>query len=92
LKLGFRRRNQVSVSIVLIRLWNVLNLGDFLPMRTSAEYLALSERYRIAKLRTQDAATRERFETFERSYFLLAKSAMVLARSKAMQEALERNK
>jgi len=59
-------------------------------MRTSAEYLALSERYRIARLSTRDVATRDQLETFERSYFLLAKSALVLARSKAMQEAKER--
>jgi len=61
-------------------------------MTTSAEYLELSERYRIAKLRTRDAATRCRLETFERSYFLLAKSAMVLARSNAIREALEHKK
>lgn len=59
-------------------------------MRTSAEYLALSELYRIAKLSTRNAATRHQLETFERSYFLLAKGAMVLARSSAIQEALEK--
>ena len=61
-------------------------------MSTPAEYLELSERYRIAKLNTRDAATRYQLETFERSYFLLAKSAMVLARSNAIPEALERKK
>jgi hypothetical protein len=61
-------------------------------MTTSAEYLELSERYRIAKLGTRDTATRHQLETFERSYFVLAKSVQVLARSKAMQEVLERNK
>jgi len=55
-------------------------------MRTSAEYLALSEKYRIAKLSTRDADTHHWLETFERSYFLLAKSALVLARSKASAE------
>ena len=59
-------------------------------MSTSAEYLELSERYRIAKLSTRDAETRCQLETFERSYFLLAKSAQVLARSRAIREALER--
>lgn len=59
-------------------------------MKSSAEYLALSERYRIAKLTTQDAATRDQLEVFERSYFLLARSAQVLARSTVVQEALER--
>ena len=61
-------------------------------MTTSAEYLELSERYRIAKLNTRDPATRYQLETFERSYFLLAKSAMVLARSNAIREALEHKK
>lgn len=69
-----------------------MDCGLVLMMRTSAEYLALSERYRIAKFSTRDAATRDQLETFERSYFLLAKSALVLLRSEAMQEALERNK
>jgi hypothetical protein len=58
-------------------------------MKTPAEYLALSKRYRVAKLGTRDPATREQLETFERSYFLLAKSAQVLTRSNAMREALE---
>jgi len=53
-------------------------------MRTSAEYLALSERYRIAKLSARDTATQHQLEIFERSYFLLAKSALVLARSNAV--------
>ena len=46
-------------------------------MKTPAEYLALSKRYRVAKLGTRDPATREQLETFERSYFLLAKSLPV---------------
>ena len=39
-------------------------------MKTAVEYLALSERYRIAKLSTHDAATQDQLEIFERSYFL----------------------
>ena len=58
-------------------------------MKTAVEYLALSERYRIAKLSTHDVATRDQLEIFERSYFLLAQSAQVLARSNALQKALE---
>ena len=61
-------------------------------MSTSAAYLELSERYRIAKLSTRDAARRYQLEVFERSYFLLAKSAQVLARSSSIREALERKK
>ena len=63
-------------------------LGSF-PMRTAVEYLTLSERYRIAKLSTHDAATQAQLEIFERSYFLLAQSAQVLARSNALKKALE---
>jgi len=58
-------------------------------MRTSSEYLALSERYRIAKLSARDAATQHQLDIFERSYFILAKSALLLVRSNAMREALE---
>ena len=54
------------------------------------EYLALSERFRIAKLSTHDAAMQDQLEIFERSYFLLAQSAQVLARSNALKKALER--
>jgi hypothetical protein len=61
-------------------------------MSASAKYLELSERYRIAKLSTRDAAMRDQLEIFERSYFLLAKSAQVLARPNAIREALERKK
>jgi hypothetical protein len=60
-------------------------------MRTSAEYLALSERYRLARLNAKDAATRGQLEAFERSYSVLARSTQVLARSIAVQEALERH-
>ena len=59
-------------------------------MKTSAEYLALSELYRLAKLGAREAATRDQFETFERSYFLLAKGVQLVARSNAVREALER--
>jgi hypothetical protein len=59
-------------------------------MRTAVEYLTLSERYRIAKLGTHDVATKDQLEIFERSYFLLAQSAQVLARSNALKKALER--
>ena len=58
-------------------------------MKTAVEYLALSERYRIAKLSTHDVATRDQLEIFERSYLLLAQSAQVLARSNALEKALE---
>jgi len=62
----------------------------FIPMRTAVEYLPLSERYRIAKLSTHDVATQDQLEIFERSYFLLAQSAQLLARSNARKEALEK--
>lgn len=58
-------------------------------MKTAVEYLALSEHYRIAKLSTHDAAKQDQLEIFERSYFLLAQSARVLARSNALKKALE---
>jgi hypothetical protein len=59
-------------------------------MRTAEEYLALSERYRIAKLRTRDVATRDQLEMFECSYFLLAQSTQLLAGSNALKGALEK--
>jgi hypothetical protein len=59
-------------------------------MKTSAEYLALSERYRVARLNARDAATRDQLEVFERSYSILARSAQTLANSIAVQKALER--
>ena len=58
-------------------------------MKTAVEYLTLSERYRIAKLSTPDLATRDQLEIFDRSYFLLAQSAQVLARSNVLKKALE---
>jgi hypothetical protein len=58
-------------------------------MRTAIEYLTLSERYRIAKLSTRDVETRDQLEVFERSYFLLAQSAQVLAGSSVTKKALE---
>lgn len=61
-------------------------------MPTSEEYLELSARFGRAKLETQDAATRHQLETFKRSYSLLARSEQVLARSRAIQNALERHK
>ena len=60
-------------------------------MHSSAEYLALSERYRFAKLSARDPAERNQLEKFERSYLLLARSVLVLARSNAMREALEKS-
>jgi hypothetical protein len=54
-------------------------------MKTSAEYLALSQRYRIAKLSTRDAAARDQLEIFERSYFILSQSAQILVRSKVFR-------
>jgi hypothetical protein len=59
-------------------------------MKTSAEYLALSQRYRIAKLSTRDAAERHQFEAFERSYYILSKSAQMLLRFKASMRASKR--
>jgi len=56
-------------------------------MKTSAEYLALSQRYRIAKLSTRDAAARDQLEIFERSYFMLSQSVQILVRSKAFRMA-----
>lgn len=60
-------------------------------MKTSAEYLALSERYRVAKLDARDATARDQLEVFERSYSILARSAQTLARSIAVQETLEKH-
>ena len=54
-------------------------------MKTSAQYLALSQHYRIAKLSTRDAAARDQLETFERSYFILSQSAQILVRSKVFR-------
>jgi hypothetical protein len=54
-------------------------------MKTSTQYLALSQRYRIAKLKTQDSAARDQLEIFERCYFILSKSAQILVRSKAFR-------
>jgi hypothetical protein len=62
-----------------------------MPMMTSAEYLALSERYRLAKLNTRDPVARDQLETFERSYLVLARSLHVLARSNAVKEAFEKH-
>ena len=59
-------------------------------MKTSAEYMALSERYRLARLNAKDAATCDQLEIFERSYSVLARSTQVLAHSIAVQKALER--
>ena len=55
-------------------------------MKTSAEYLALAQRYRIAKLSTRDVAARDQLEAFERSYFALSKSAQILLRFKALMK------
>ncbi len=52
-------------------------------MKSSAEYLALAQRCRIAKLSTRDVAASDLFEAFERSYFTLSKSAQILLRFKA---------
>lgn len=60
-------------------------------MKTSAEYLALSQRYRIAKLSTRDVAERHQFEAFERSYYVLSKSAQILLRFKASMRASRRS-
>jgi hypothetical protein len=57
-------------------------------MKTSAQYLALSQHYRIAKLSTRDAAARDQLETFERSYLILSQSAQILVRSKAFRMRL----
>jgi hypothetical protein len=61
---------------------------DRKPMKTSAQYLALSQHYRIAKLSTRDAAVRDQLEIFERSYFILSQSAQILVRSKAFRMRL----
>ena len=52
-------------------------------MKSSAEYLALSQRYRLAKLSTPEAALWDRLEIFEHSYFILSKTAQILTRFKA---------
>jgi len=53
-------------------------------MKTSAEYFALSERYRVAKLSTEDALHAISLSC------LSAATALVLARSNAIHEALEK--
>jgi hypothetical protein len=58
---------------------------DGKPMKTSAEY---SQRYRIAKLITRDAAARDQLEILERSYFILSRSAQILLRSKTFRMRL----
>ena len=58
---------------------------DGKPMKTSAQYLAMSQRYRIAKLSTRDAAARDQLEILERSYFILSRSAQILLRSKVFR-------
>jgi len=59
-------------------------------MKTSVEYLALSKRYRTARLGTRDAVARHQLEALERSYFLLAEGTQLLARSNAVREAIEK--
>jgi hypothetical protein len=53
-------------------------------MKTSAEYLALCQRYRILKLKRQDSLERDYLEALEDSYYTLSKSAQALTRFKAM--------
>lgn len=53
-------------------------------MKTSAEYLALCQRYRILKLKRQDPLERDYLEALEDSYYTLSKSAQILTRFKAM--------
>jgi hypothetical protein len=53
-------------------------------MKTSAEYLALSQRYRILKLKRQDPGERDLLEALEGSYYTLSKSAQVLTHFKAV--------
>jgi hypothetical protein len=60
-------------------------------MKTSAEYLALAQRYRIAKLSTRDIAERDQLEVFERSYFTLSKSAQILLRFKVSMRTSKRS-
>jgi len=53
-------------------------------MKTSAEYLALSQRYRILKLKRQNTVERDFIEALEDSYYTLSKSAQVLTHFKAV--------
>ena len=53
-------------------------------MKTSAEYLALSQRYRILKLKRQDPVERDYLEAFEDTYYTLSKTAQVLTHFKAV--------
>jgi hypothetical protein len=53
-------------------------------MKTSAEYLALSQRYRILKLKWQNPLEREYLEALEASYYSLSKSAQVITHFKAV--------
>jgi len=59
-------------------------------MKTSSEYLALCQRYRIAKLRRRDPIEREYLEAFENSYYTLSKSAQILTRFKAVLAAVRK--
>jgi hypothetical protein len=56
-------------------------------MPVPREYLELAERYRSAKLDT-DQTSRYLLETLERSYRLLAQSTRLLSRSKKVHKAL----
>jgi hypothetical protein len=60
-------------------------------MKTPAEYFALSERFRLAKLNERDPAARDQLEVFEKSYSNPARSTQTLARSIAVREELERH-
>src|ERR1700760_3910955 len=53
-------------------------------MKTSAEYLALCQRYRILKLKRQDPNERDYLQAFEDSYYILSKTAQVLTRFRAV--------
>ncbi|MBR0822528.1 hypothetical protein [Bradyrhizobium liaoningense] len=58
-------------------------------MKTPAEYLNLADRIAEQKSSATDPFIRERLDTMERSYRLLAQSATVLAQSANLQNALE---
>jgi hypothetical protein len=61
-------------------------------MKTSAQYLGLSQRYRILKLKRRDPTERDFLEALEDSYYSLSKTAQVLTHFKAVLTGVRKPK
>jgi hypothetical protein len=59
-------------------------------METAQRYRALAEHYRQAKRATKNKLARHQLETLERSYRVLAASAVVLERSVKVPKEMQR--